>query len=536
MLHGKLFCFFVSMFENKDFYPTPKKVIRRMIQPWIGKRKFDEDNNIKIADLCILEPSAGKGDILDYIREEFTTYHGRSFIDKENLYCIERDVELKMILQSKEYKVIADDFLNYNGDYHFDLIIMNPPFRNGDVHLLKAWDILRNGEIVCLLNSETLRNPFSRNRQLLKKIIEDHKGIVEEIGSVFQDAERKTSVEVSIVRLKKKTEDKFDFKFENVTKEKKVDLNESTVKNEIARKDVIGNMILQYEELKSRYIEYMKAEEALEFYAQGLFGANSYNAKSLDTILEETKGTFTQRYNQFCDATKQNIWALVLDKINIQKFMTYAVKQNFEKFSKTQGQMDFTKENVESLIEMIYENGSTILDKAIVDVFDMFTRYHDENRMHVEGWKTNAKWKVNKKVILPNFVGAGYDSMYNVSSGRWSEYSDIDKVMCYLTATDYQEMEIRNEYGKKKHEVEYEKLGLQAAICKTRYGDSSRQESHFFYFRCYKKGTLHIEFKDHFLWQEFNMRAASGKKWLPEAEEKEWRESQKQQPNIKALL
>jgi hypothetical protein len=525
------------MFDNKDFYPTPKKVIRKMIQPWIGKNKFDDENEIRMQNMCILEPSAGKGDILDYICESLTTYHGRCMVDKGNLYCIERDVELKMILQSKEYKVIADDFLNYSGDYHFDLIIMNPPFSNGDQHLLKAWDVLKNGDIVCLLNSETLRNPYTRTRQLLKKVIEDNNGTVEEIGSVFQDAERKTSVEVSIVRLKKVTVGELDFEFHNVTKEKSVNLDESTVRNEVARKDVIGNMIAQYDELKRRFIDYMKAKEALDFYSQGLLVTNSYNVKSLETILEENnKGTFKQRYNNFCDEMKQNIWALVLDKINIQKFMTYAVRQNFEKFSKTQGHMDFTKENVESLIEMIYENGNTILDKAIIDVFDMFTRYYDENRLHVEGWKTNDKWKVNKKIILPNFVAGGYNGMYDVSSNRWNEYADIDKVMCYITATNFDDMQIRHEYGVPKHEVKYDILGLQAAIQRTPYGDSSRQESHFFYFRCYKKQTLHIEFKDHFLWQEFNMRAVAGKKWLPEAEEREWRESQQNRPNIKALL
>lgn len=522
---------------NKDFYPTPKRVIRKMIQPYITRyRSVDEDGQC-ITDMTILEPSAGKGDIADYIREAFETYHGRSRVDKEKLYCIERDPELRMILQKKGYKVIADDFLWYNGDYQFDLIVMNPPFSNGDAHLLKAWEILGTGDIVCLLNSETLRNPHTERRQLLSKIIADNNGKVEEIGSVFTDAERKTNVEVSIVRLSKQTESKFDFKFESVTKETKYNLDEGTLKNPVARQDVIGNLILQYDNLKQRYIEYLKANDAMEFYAQGIFrGEGASAGKTFNEVLTEQSGTNKEKYNGFCDDVKQQVWSVILDKVNIQKYMTYGVRQNFAEFAKNQGCMDLTKENVESLIQMIIENSYTILDKAVIDVFDMFTKYHSENRLHVEGWKTNDKWKVNKKVILPYFVTGGYNGFYDTSSRRWNEYSDIDKVMCYLAGKNYDDMATRHEYNVGKHEVKYKILGLQAAIQRTQYGDSSLQECEFFKFRCYKKGTLHIEFKDKFLWQEFNMRACAGKMWLPESEKRDWENKKQNSPESGTLL
>ncbi|MCP4761329.1 MAG: DUF4942 domain-containing protein, partial [archaeon] len=51
--------------------------------------------------------------------------------------------------------------------------------------------------------------------------------------------------------------------------------------------------------------------------------------------------------------------------------------------------------------------------------------------------------------------------------------------------------------------------------------------SEFFNFRCYKKGTLHLHFKDDWLWEEFNMRACAGKNWLPEAEREKWEEERK---------
>ncbi|AMJ66033.1 methyltransferase [Hymenobacter sp. PAMC 26628] len=124
------------------------------------------------------------------------------------------DPELRAVLHDKGYKVIANDFLNYRGDHFFDLIVMNPPFSNGDRHLLKAWDVVAaGGDVVCLLNTETLANPYTETRQLLARLIEDH-GTSEALGAVFAEAERSTNVGVSLVRLHKPAKaDRLTFKF-----------------------------------------------------------------------------------------------------------------------------------------------------------------------------------------------------------------------------------------------------------------------------------------------------------------------------------
>ncbi|GAB3731674.1 hypothetical protein GCM10027594_13610 [Hymenobacter agri] len=91
---------------------------------------------------------------------------------------------------------------------------MNPPFSNGDRHLLKAWDVVAGGgDVVCLLNTETLANPYSETRQLLARLIEDH-GTSEALGAVFTEAERPTNVGVSLVRLHKPAKaDRLTFEF-----------------------------------------------------------------------------------------------------------------------------------------------------------------------------------------------------------------------------------------------------------------------------------------------------------------------------------
>jgi len=490
---------------NSEFYPAPKSVIRKMLAPYESKYGY------KLAGKTILEPSAGKGDILDFISD--------SGVRKNKLYACEINQDLQYILQEKGYKVINNDFLTYQGDYHFDLIIGNPPFSNGDEHLLKAWSILEEGEIIFLLNAETILNPYTEKRKLIIKLIEDF-GSYEVLGDVFADAERKTGVNVALVRLQKVAVDKrFDFKFKNVTKEQHFNLNEETIKDQVATLDVVGNMVLQYSELKLAYTEYLKAADRLHFYAQGLF--------KIDDVLKTIEGqSNNEKYNSFCDASKMQVWRQVIKKVGIERYMTNAVQQNFNRFTQTQGALDFTIENIQSLVAMLISNSDNILENAVLDVFDLFTKYHKENRFHVEGWKTNDKWKVNQKVILPNFLSSDFGEYFSASHYRWNEYSDVDRVMCYLSGKRYEDFDKPVQdypYNTKRREKAFEIISLQHAVSCTKVGDSSLQESEFFYFRCYKKGTLHITFKDKFLWQEFNMRACSGKNWLSEAEKKTWK-------------
>jgi hypothetical protein len=63
------------MLLNKSFYPTPKKLIAKM---W-SKIDHNDISNI-------LEPSAGKGDILDYIKEQ-CSYRGAF-----HMSCIEKEI------------------------------------------------------------------------------------------------------------------------------------------------------------------------------------------------------------------------------------------------------------------------------------------------------------------------------------------------------------------------------------------------------------------------------------------------------------
>ncbi len=540
--------------QNNEFFPTPLKLIEKMLEPYKGTlhrgggfSRGYEVEGYRLANKMILEPSAGKGDILDFITGDYVLREGKDRYTTENydwsehreitseesckktdIRCIERDPELQYLLQGKGYRLIDSDFLKYEGDTQFDLILMNPPFSNGDEHVLKAWSIIENGDIVCLLNAETIRNPYSERRKLLTKIIEDNKGTVEYIQNGFTDAERKTDVEVALVRLTKVTEKtKFDFEFQNISNEKGFNLNEENIKNLPETLDIVGNMILQFEETKKYFLEYLKVSEALKFYCEPIVNFNQSEDRNIMDMIKRLSGSKRDKFNEFTDEIRSDMWEIVIGKLGMERYMTESVRKNFNSFTKKQGAMQFTKENISNLIQMLLMNGSAILEKAIVEVFDSMTSYYKENRLHVEGWKTNDSWKVNRKVIFPN--GVDFDNKWSRESSngakftnRWQSYTDIDKVMCYITGVTYENcMTIHSALERQFHCIGYIKPG-------DKFDNACR--SSFFNIKFWKKGTLHLEFIDPKLWEEFNIRACKDKNWLPPGEWEAYQAKNNPQP------
>lgn len=528
---------------SEDFYPTPREIVELLLEPYIEvhKSRAYGDHIKQLKKFRILEPSAGKGDILDYIKEEYGD--NSPYNQRFKLYAIEHDKELQHILRGKGYKVIDEDFLSYCGDYIFDLIIMNPPFSNGDQHLLHAWNTITEGDIVCLLNRQTLENANTSTRKLLLDIIQEN-GSVLDIGKAFSKASRRTNVDVVMVRLTKTSKaGALNFKFESLRDEKKYTINEHNINNPPALKDVIGNMLIQYDKVKDLFIQFIKLHAELRHYGDPLIAKVSGDLTKgdrLEPVIDImslaqkaiSNGSNNQdAFNDFIDLMKDQMWGTIFQNLNqisnanIEALMTSAVHKNWSQYVSEQGTMDFTRENVWNMISMLFENKSTILEKCIVDVFDIFTRYYTENRNYIEGWKTNEKWKVNRKIILPNWIEMSwtryadrmaYGAEYRLSHRHYREYEDIDKALCFISGKSMKSILTT-------YDVLKDSFKQQGKIYKGPH--RAECESEFFRIKYFMKGTVHLEFKEKWMWEEFNMRACSQKMWLPENEEKHWRAS-----------
>lgn len=173
-----------------DFFPTPDYLAKEMLAE-IDWRQVER----------VLEPSAGKGDLAQIISD---TLEAQSYRNKgvHNIACIEPDENLRAMLAGKGFSVVHDDFLTYNSLEQYQLIVMNPPFSRGAEHLLKALTLLERygGSVVCLLNAETLNNPYTMHRKQLVRQLEQYEAAITYKDDAFLLADRRTNVCVAIIK------------------------------------------------------------------------------------------------------------------------------------------------------------------------------------------------------------------------------------------------------------------------------------------------------------------------------------------------
>jgi hypothetical protein len=166
--------------------------------------------------------------------------------------------------------------------------------------------------------------------------------------------------------------------------------------------------------------------------------------------------------------------------------------------------MEFSEQNIIEMLSMFFLNREQIMDDCLTEVFDIATGFHEKNKIYKEGWKTNKSYKLNKRIIHPN--GVTFCPIFKRIEFKWhrcpSFFGDIDKVLCWLS-------------GKSIDDPEFVTIGT--AIQRFLDGTdpiTNKFESTFFLIRIYKKGTVHLDFKDLYLLDDFNLAAAKGKKWI----------------------
>ena len=173
------------------FFPTPASVIEQMIE------RADLGQHHRI-----LEPSAGKGDILDAVFKWYQENGGTEYSAK----CCEVHCSLREILTTKGHTVIAEDFTELPETEKFDRIIANPPFERGQDrdHIRKMFGHLAiGGKMVSLCST----GPFFRSNKADVEFREWLEGLhaeVEELGpGAFSgsDAFRQTGVSVNMITI-----------------------------------------------------------------------------------------------------------------------------------------------------------------------------------------------------------------------------------------------------------------------------------------------------------------------------------------------
>lgn len=465
---------------NSDFYPTPSHLAVRMAS--MIDSKFSAR---------ILEPSAGKGDLAKAVKDKFRNY--RIEVD-----CIEKQPELRSLLTGSGYRVIDTDFLSYTSTKQYDTIIMNPPFSNGDLHVLKAWELIYNGDVIALINAETLRNPFSKSRQLLNSIIEQH-GSVEYIAGAFVDAERKTDIDVALVHLKKRNSINADYfggmKAAGTEYEPQANGNQLAIPE-----SRIENMVLAFDNAVMSKRKAVIAEAEASYYANLIDGNGSDKTEMVK-----------QSLNEFVEALRKSAWRTVINLADFHKYMTEKVRKEFESQIEIVSHMEFTGDNIRAFLKNLIADYDTIIEDCIDEAFDLMTRYHEENRVHVEGWKSNDYFFVGKRVVLPNMC-CHYGLGKKVKWEKVRELDDIDKAIAHIAGLPERIQKDGLDLPGYLH--------VSTALNADDVDFGRAVESEFFKARVFKKGTVHLYFKDMQLLQQFNLIVGRKRAWLPKEDKK----------------
>lgn len=442
---------------HKEFYPTPAHVIDMMGIDCKGK--------------VVLEPHAGKGDIVDFCKR---------FGAKEVL-AFEINKDLQHIVKSKA-KLIGEDFFDCKPEQisHVNAIYMNPPFSNADKHIIHAWKIAPEGcEIIALCNYETINK--SHRYDQLSGLIRDY-GNTENLGDCFSTAERTTGIEIGLLKLFKPVTSA-NFEFEGFY------MDEDDQEED-------GEGIMQYNEVRAlvnRYVGTMKNFDKLKEQIDVM----SYSVKGIGmssiTLSIGYNNTITTK-EDFSKLLQKESWKHIFAKMNMSKYVTSGVMKDINTFVETQTKVPFTMKNIYKMFEIIVGTREETFKRALEEAVDNFTKHTHENRFGVEGWKTNSGYMLNKKFIIESVLssyGRGLEIGYDTHSGR--KMDDLVKVMCSLTGNDY------NNYST-FHRINYSQTHEKLYEIQP----NTWYEWAFFEFKVFKKGSMHLKFKNIDDWYVLN--------------------------------
>lgn len=529
---------------RKGFYPTPPEVADLLLEDvdWYRVK-------------TILEPSAGKGDLVKSVirkaTEEWPDRHWQFEKHRFEIDAVELDPYLRSILQYEftgprekeivhriveienagtdwergeriprdpevrgEYKALAqernylsvnnlhvvhDDFLTYDSRKYYDIIIMNPPFADGDAHLLKAIELQRRngGEVRCILNAETLINPYTNRRKVLQAQLAELGAEVQYIEGGFSRAERSTDVTVALVKVSlPKVEAGASEFFERMKKAAEFEEMDPAAVTDLSVNDFLTQIVTRYNVEVDTGLALMKEFTAMKPYVAALALHMNEHGKNLDPTV-----------NGFLRLVRRKYWQTLFEAPQFTAKLTSKLKEKYRGMVDEMVAYDFTMFNIQQImVEMNAEMGKGIQD-TIVALFDKFTQAHtwypemQKNIHYYNGWKTNKAHKVGKKVIIPTHgMFASKEWRRETFEVRQAEatISDIEKVFDYLD-------------GNMTAEVDLHDVLLRA--CEA--GQTKKIPCKYFQVTLYQKGTMHIHFTNMELLDRFNIYCGRHKNWLP---------------------
>ncbi|GLI82362.1 hypothetical protein ANABIO32_00480 [Rossellomorea marisflavi] len=476
--------------SNPDFYPTPKALQKKML----SKLDFRYISSV-------LEPSAGRGDLVEGIEQEMKLTN--SYRKSHDIDLIEIDQDLISVLKGKGKRVIHDNFLSFDTYKRYDVIIANFPFSEGDKHLLKAIELQeRGGQVVALLNAETLKNPYTNTRKQLVRLLDKHNAEVEFIQEGFTEADRKTNVETALVYINIPKVENESLIINDLKQDESYKVKSDLHSTSLANADFIKGIVQQYNYEVKAGLQLIEEYEKLKPLMLRSFKDSADPVLKLELGYKDEDGSSI--VNGYIKQIRLKYWTALFSNDQFMSLFTSNLKRKYLEYVQELKDYDFSFYNIYTLRIQLNNEMIQGVEDTILNLFEEFSykHYYDESSKNVhlfDGWKTNKAYKINRKVIIPL---SGYDEF-------WSKYKpthyqvldklkDIEKVFTYLDDGNTEHVDLVESLTMAEH-----------------YEDTKKIELKFFTVSFFKKGTCHIEFNNMDLLKKFNLFGSNRKGWLP---------------------
>lgn len=514
---------------NYQFYPTAAKTAALM---WA---KFKRPIGV------VCDPSAGAGHLLVHAQEGFEgvddseipwvaetpdeeSQMGRYRVrlrerarykfkqDRLKFLAVEIDPRHHANLRELGGTVLGYNFLDIESLATVDQVIMNPPFMEGAKHVLHAWECVYDAEIVAIVNAETVRNPYSQERQALVDLIDKH-GSVEFLQNQFigEGVERETAVEIALIYLAKEPVSTFDTdsilrglkKGDNI-KGPEIDPEISTAL--AMPENLVGNtyrrFVIAVEAARKAAEIYAVAEKAStelgitleQMQAKGV--GNNYREPSIS--LRMTANAYFQERHE---SLKKQAWAQIIRSALVKDKLSNQARRKVEADAETIYQLEFSIANIHGFLAGLYDSMGDIYSEMVCGLFDNIIGRSSDNVAFYKTWKSNERHRFGMRIRRTRFIIPNFSVTWGGSLCYESEQflADIDKVFGYLHG-------VSEPYDD----------SLVAAFKKERCDRGDRISTRYFDFRFYKgAGTMHFYPKSQEIVEKLNRFVGARRQWLP---------------------
>lgn len=498
----------------EDFYPTPTKVIDTMLAGL--DLNFIED---------VLDLGAGRGVIGQYILDKkeaaSRNHYGRQRLARVDV--VEINPDFYDVLRGKGFRLVHDDILSFDTFKVYHLIIANFPFSIGAECLQRALALLERsgGHLRCLVNAETITNPFTNVRNAVVRRLEELGAEIEYLTGAFVAGDRPTQVDAALIKLHVKRAEAPSIILDSLNRAESHRENVPRPDAQIVEADFASAMVArfnlearlgirlidEYNALRPHILDRIKKEDDDD--------KHDYSKPLIKLTVEGASDYSADHVNAYLAGLREKYWGLLIHDPRFHRLYTSNILTELDAKLKDLRHYDFTVFNIGELIREMRGKIVEGIESSILALFDEMTRkftydesIHNGNVHYFNGWKTNKAYKINKKIILPmNGLSSWSFSGPKLDYDIHRKLADMVKVFNYLS-------DDRTDVGL-----------LVSNACAL--ADNTRDfdmDLRYFRVKFFKKGTAHIWFLNEHLLAKFNIFGSQRKNWLPPAYGKKPRE------------